>query len=106
MRFWLALPLLLVACGSLASTRESGPDAGGDAVADAPHDSEAIDGLVEAGADTAMDVAPPCTMGQVTLAMGDQVVALALDANNVYWGTDQDVLKVSKCGGPPTVLAS
>jgi hypothetical protein len=79
------------------------PDAAGDAVADAPR---GFDGVVEARADTATDVAPPCTMGLVTLATGDQVGSLALDADNVYFGTDKDVMRVSKCGGPPTVLAS
>src|ERR1700722_7802487 len=106
MRVSLAPPLLLVACGSLTSTGSNGPmppDAAGDAVADAPR---GFDGVVEARADTATDVAPPCTMGLVTLATGDPVGSLALDADNVYFGTDKDVMRVSKCGGPPTVLAS
>jgi hypothetical protein len=109
--------LFAVNSGDAGTPAESGGPPGSSGGADSGSDSAGID-AAPPGIDAApvgIDAAPACVppTGLVTLASGQHPNSIAVDRTSVYWtsysGTnsaDGLLLKVSRCGGPITTLAS
>jgi hypothetical protein len=108
----LVFPLIATACGSLELV-EGTPSKG---EAGAPREG-GVDATEAASLPDATDAEPrtdatgDCREGLVILASGQDEVGvggLAVDSTNVYWtkNVSGTVMKVPKCGGVPSALAS
>ena len=107
-------PLALAACGDSIPIDDAGPPTIDAAPLDSPmqfSDAGPSDASWQPDTWTCSAVAPSKVLESVSeclvsLAGGqDFASAIAVDATNVYWATNTELLKISKAGGKPVVLA-